>query len=204
MPDQPSIPSPENPTPAAANATPLAEKAEPGPTINIAEEFGTAKRSLPPAVTVVATLAAVAVIVGIFSFVQRAKPQGSGQIDNIAAVEVPNQNSMLVALTFTLRNTGSKSLWVHDVKGRLKTAAGEFSDDAASAVDFNRYFEAFPTLKENSQPALVPETKLKPGEETKGTIVVSFPVTQDAFTQRQSLSVVIQPYDQPVPVILTK
>jgi hypothetical protein len=35
-------------------------------------------------------------------------------------------------------------------------------------------------------------------------VIVSFPVTLDAFDQRRSVSVVIQPYDQPVPVTLTK
>jgi hypothetical protein len=29
-------------------------------------------------------------------------------------------------------------------------------------------------------------------------------VTLDAFNQRKSVSVIIQPYDQPVPVVLTK
>jgi hypothetical protein len=35
-------------------------------------------------------------------------------------------------------------------------------------------------------------------------VIVSFPVTLDNFNQRRSVSVVIQPYDQPVPVTLTK
>jgi len=34
--------------------------------------------------------------------------------------------------------------------------------------------------------------------------VVSFPVTKQAFDERKSLTVTIQPYDQPLPVILTK
>jgi len=36
------------------------------------------------------------------------------------------------------------------------------------------------------------------------TIIVAFPVTLDAFNQRQSTSVVVQPYDQQVPVVLSK
>ena len=52
--------------------------------------------------------------------------------------------------------------------------------------------------------ALVPEQKIGPGALAQGTVVVSFPVTQDAFDKRKSLSVVIQPYDQAVPVVLTK
>ena len=56
----------------------------PGPGINIAEEFGTAKRNLPPAKIVGIVLAVAVVVVGIFAFLERAKPQGGGSIDNIA------------------------------------------------------------------------------------------------------------------------
>jgi hypothetical protein len=111
---------------------------------------------------------------------------------------------LLVALTFTLRNSGKKSLWVHDIHGKLVTASGELTSEAVSAIDFDRYYQAFPALKVNTQPALAPEDKLQPGEEIKRTVIVSFPVTLDAFNQRRSVSVVIQPYDQPVPVTLTK
>ena len=67
-----------------------------------------------------------------------------------------------------------------------------------------RYFQAFPALKQNSQAALMPETKILPGNEAHGTVIVSFPVTQPAFDQRKSISVVVHPYDQPLPVVLTK
>jgi hypothetical protein len=122
----------------------------------------------------------------------------------VSAVEIPGQNAVLVALTFTLRNSGEKSLWVHGIQGKLVTSGGEQSSDAVSAVDFDRYYQAFPALKANAQSALAPENKLQAGQEVKRTVMVSFPVTLDAFNQRQSVSVVIQPYDQPLPVVLTK
>ncbi|MGO8794366.1 MAG: hypothetical protein ACLQLC_06050, partial [Candidatus Sulfotelmatobacter sp.] len=62
----------------------------------------------------------------------------------------------------------------------------------------------FPALKANTQPALAPEDKLQPGQAVERTIMVSFPVNLDAFNQRKSASVVIQPYDQPVPIVLSK
>jgi hypothetical protein len=43
-----------------------------------------------------------------------------------------------------------------------------------------------------------------PGTQQKGTIIVSFPVAKDAFDKRKSISVTIQPYDQPLPIVLTK
>ena len=71
-------------------------------------------------------------------------------------------------------------------------------------MDFDRYFQAFPALKQGAQAALMPETKILPGQETHGTVIVSFPGKQDEFDNRHSISVIIQPYDQPLPVILAK
>jgi hypothetical protein len=204
MPDQTPNPAPTPPAPQSAPADAAVTSPHRGPTINIADEFGTAKRNLPPLKPLLLTTAGILVIVAIVSFFQRAKPQGAGSLDAVTAVELPGQNASLVALTFTLRNSGKKSLWVHDIQGKLITSSGEASSDAVSAVDFDRYYQAFPTLKANTQPALSPEAKLQPGEEVKRTVIVGFPVSLENFNQRRSVSVVIQPYDQPVPVTLTK
>jgi hypothetical protein len=201
MPDQ----TPNTVPGASPNAPPdSTTRARPGPTIHISDEFGTAKRNLPPIKILLVATAAILVIVGIYSFFQRAKPQGGGSLDNVSAAELPGQNAVLVALTFTLRNSGEKSLWVHDIHGRVLTSNGEQSGEAVSAVDFDRYYQAFPALKANAQPALAPEDKLQPGQEIKRTVMVSFPLTLDAFSQRRSVSVVVQPYDQPLPVVVTK
>src|ERR1019366_8652320 len=167
------------------------------------DEFGTAKRNLPPAGIVLICLAVVAVIVGIFAFKARQKPQGAGSVDFVAAAEVPGQNMILAAITMTLRNTADKPLWIKNLKAHLTTADGStFDDDAASAVDLDRYYQGFPALKESSEPPLSPETKLTAGAQQKGTIIVSFKVTKEAFDQRKSLTVTIQPYDQVLPVVL--
>jgi hypothetical protein len=200
-PSTPSSPSPVNPS--ATLSTP--NQASPsGPTINIGEEFGTAKKNLPPVTIVMICVVAVAVVILIASFVKRAKPQAGGSLDNIVAVEIPGQGSTMVALTFTLLNTSEKILYVHSLQGKIKTASGESSAEAVSAVDFDRYFQAFPALKTGVQPALTPEAKLQPGEAVTRTIIVAFPVTLDAFNQRQSTSVVVWPYDQQLPVVLSK
>jgi len=203
MTDQDAKPAAVPPAPSAPAKGTLA-KIQRGPTIHIADEFGTAKRNLPPVKVLLSALAGVLVVVGIFAFFQRAKPQGAGSLDNVAAVQIPGQTTSLVALTFTLLNSGLKPLWVHDIQGKLITTSGALTSDAVSAVDFERYYQAFPTLKANAQPPLSPEDKLQPGQEIKRTVMVGFPVTLDAFNQRKSVSVIVQPYDQTVPVILTK
>jgi hypothetical protein len=198
MPDQPMSDQivPPSPPPPPPPPEPITE-------FHIGEEFGTGSRNLPPAGIVLICLAVVALIVGIFAFKGRPKPQGVGSIDFVAAAEVPGQDMIMAAITFTLRNTADKPLWVRTLRARLTTADDKtFDDDAASAVDLDRYFQAFPALKESSEPPLSPETKLLPRAEQKGTIIVGFKVTREAFDQRKSLTVTIQPYDQILPVVL--
>jgi hypothetical protein len=200
MQDQTPAPPPKAPAPPAVPA----DSANKGPTINIGEEYGTAKKNLPPVKIVLIATAALLVVVLIASFLKRAKPQASGSLDNVVAVEIPGQGSTMVALTFTIHNTSDKILYVHSIQGTIKASSGESSADAVSAVDFDRYFQAFPTLKIGAQPALPPETKIQPGETVTRTIIVAFPVTLDVFNQRQSVSVIVWPYDQQVPVTMTK
>ena len=200
--DQASAPPPatppQDPAVAASPATPA------GPTVNIGEEYGTAKKNLPPAKIVLIAIGAVVVVVLIASFLKRAKPQGSGSLDNVVAVEIPDQKSTMVALTFTLHNGSDKALYVRELQGKVTTASGESTADAVSSVDFERYFQAFPALKQGAQLPLAPEVRLEVGQSVTRTIIVVFPVPLDAFQQRKSVSAIIWPYNYTVPIVLTK
>lgn len=201
------IPHPTSGQPASDQSVPSDVQpevlSEPPTEFHIGDEFGTAKRNLPPVRILLICIAAVAAVIGIFAFHERAKPQGAGSINLVSAVEVPGQDLLLVAITMTLRNTADKPLWIHTLKGELQTADDKtFEDEAVSAVDLDRYYQAFPALKEGAEPALAPEAKLAPGSEQRGTIMVSFKVPKQAFDQRKSLEVRIQPYDQPLPIVL--
>jgi hypothetical protein len=203
MPDQtsappPPAPKPPTPTPAAPNA------ASAGPTINIAEEYGTAKKNLPPAKILLIAIAVLLVVVLFASFLKRAKPQAGGSLDNVVAVEIPGQGSTMVALTFTVHNTSDKILYVRSLQSSIRAPSGDATADAVSAIDFDRYFQAFPALKNGAQPALPPETKIQPDETVSRTIIVAFPLTLDKFNQRTATSVIVWPYDQTVPVMMTK
>jgi len=204
MPGPPPFP-PINPS-RTPSGTPSGSAGAPTD-FKIGDEFGTAKRNLPPPGIVVLCIAAVAVVIAVIAFQQRPKPQGGGSIDFVSAAEVPvpegSPKVLLVAVTLTLHNTASKSLWIHTLKAGLVTGDDHsYEDEAASAVDLDRYFQAFPALKENSAPPLSPETKLAPGEMRKGTIMFSFATAKADFDRRKSLAVTIQPYDQPLPIVL--
>src|SRR6202167_6525067 len=122
MPDQPSNPAPAPPTAPGAPADATPPSPQRGPTIKIGDEFGTAKRNLPPLKPLLLTTGVILIIVAIVSFFERAQPQGSGSLESVTAAELPGQNASLVALTFTLHISGQKFVWVHDIQGKLSTS----------------------------------------------------------------------------------
>ncbi len=172
--------------------------------VPMGEEFSGAKWRLPPAGVVLIALAIVAVVVAIVTFALRPKPGAAGSIDDLAAVATDPSNTM-VAMKVTLRNVTGRRFWVKAVTSKLQVDNQEYSDTAASAVDFERYFQAFPDLKPHADAEpLMPNTVIAPGGAVHGSLIFSFPVSKDAFDKRKSLSVNIEPYDQPKPVVITK
>jgi len=198
MPDP--IPTP----PSAVPGGPASVSPGPGTSFQIGEEFGTAKKNLPPAKIVLIGVGVIAVVALIASLAQRPHSATAGSIDDVVSVEIPDQNMVMVAINVSFQNNGTKPYWIHTIKADLDTGSASFTDDAASPADFDRYFQAFPTLKQHALDPLQREAKINPGRQIKGTIIVAFPVTPQAFTNRKSLKVTIQPYDQPVPLVLTK
>ena len=169
--------------------------------VPITEELDSAKRTLPPAAPVAIALVVVAIILGIIAYVERSKPLAQGGIDAVYFSQPANMPSPMILLEVTLRNVGDKTLYIKSISANLKTEQGDQSDEAANVSDFDRYLSAYPDLRQHKGTPLVVETKIKPGAEQKGTVLVSFPVTQQQFDTRKDLSVTIEPYDQS-PIVL--
>jgi hypothetical protein len=164
--------------------------------VPITEEFDSAKRTLPAvAPLAVALLVVVVFIVGV-GYIFRAKPVAQGQINSVYFSQQSGQPMPMIAIQLTLRAVGEKPLYIKSLKADLKTQDKDLSDDAASASDFDRYFQAYPDLKDHAASPIKVEDKIAPGGEESGTVIVSFPVNQTEFDARKSLTVTIQPYDQ--------
>jgi hypothetical protein len=191
-------------TPSPPPPPPVAPRVEPGRDFRIDEEFGTAKKNLPPVKIIGIGIALIGVAWAIAAFVQRPRSTASGAIDEVVSVEIPNQNSVIVAINVAFQNNGTKPFWIQTIKAEVQTTDNTFSSDAASAVDLDRYYQAFPALKQYAGTPLQREGTIDVGSQAKGTIVVSFPVTPEVFAARKLLRVTIQPYGQPVPLVLTK
>jgi len=192
-----STPSPTPPPPASESGP--AEQTD----FNIGEEYGTARKSLPPAGIVAICLAVVVAIAAVYALTHRAHPLSSGSIGDIVSVTVPGQDMVMVAVNVSVQNNSEKPSWIHTIQASLDTGNSKLTDDAAPAVDAQRYFEAFPDLKAHALDILTAETRMNPGEKISGTVVVSFPVKADVFAARKSLTVTVAPYDE-LPVVMTK
>jgi len=182
---------------------------KPGPAFDaghvpITEEFDSVKRSLPPVATLVAALVVVVVFIVGVAYVFRAKPVAQGQIDRAFAMQQQDKPYSMVLMQVTLRNVGDKTLYIKDIKSDITTDAGESSDQAASAVDYSRYLQAFPDLQMYATEPLKVETKIPPGSEAQGSVLVAFSITKDQFYARKDLNVTIFPYDQKAIVLHEK
>jgi len=191
MPEEAAKPRPSKPAPDAGH-------------VPITEEMDSAKRTLPPALPVLIVVAVLAVIVAVVNHSMRTKPGASGAITSVYAAESADKSSTMVLIDVHVGNIANKPMWVREIKAQLKTEQGEWSDDAASPVDFPRYFQAFPGLAAHESPPLKPETKIAPGGQAEGMVLVAFPVNKDAFDKRQSLTVTLESYDRQPMVIAEK
>jgi len=162
----------------------------------MSEEMDSAKWTLPPIAPVLGAAAVLAVVVGAYLWTARAKPDSFGRITEVAAVEQPDGSSVLVLLRLDLKNLGQKPMWIRNLKAGLKTAQGEWTDEAAAAGDPARYFQAYPELAAHKSAPIKPEDRIAPGGEQQGIIVVAFPVTKADFDARQSLTLTVNLYDR--------
>ena len=169
--------------------------------VPITEEFDSARRNLPPVAPLAVALLVVVVFVAGVGYIFRSKPVAQGQVDQAFAMQQQDNPNSMVLMQVTLRNIGDKTLYIKEIKSDIMTDKGESADDAASAVDYTRYLQAFPDLRAYATEPLKVETKIPPGGEAKGSVMVAFPITKEEFYARKDLNVTIFPYDQK-PIVL--
>ncbi len=169
--------------------------------VPMTEEFDSARRTLPPVAPLAVALLVVVVFIAGVAYIFRSKPVAQGQVDQAFAMQQQDTPYSMVLMQVTLRNIGDKMLYIKEIKADITTDQGNSVDDAASAVDYARYLQAFPDLRPYATEPLKVETKIPPGGEAKGSVMVAFPITKDQFYARKDLNVTIYPYDQK-PIVL--
>src|SRR5439155_8072549 len=121
-----SSPSPTPPPLTPENATP-----DQRTDFNIGEEYGTARKSLPPAGIVAICLAVVVAIAAVYSLTHRAHPLSSGSIDDVVSVAMPGQDMVMVAINVSIQNNEDKPSWIHTIQASLDASGNRFQDEAA-------------------------------------------------------------------------
>jgi len=170
--------------------------------VPMTEEFDRAKWTLPPLGIVVIALVAVALIVGVIAWVKQPKPASAGSIDDMVALPTTD-GSTVVAMNVTFRNIGGRPLYIKNVTSNVKTDQGDKEAVTANAVDFDRYFQAYPELGSKAMKPVRVETRVPAGLQDQGTLIFRYPIPIDQFNARKSLEVVIHLYDQK-PLVLTR
>lgn len=198
MPDSPN----PNLPPAAPKPIRKREEAPDAGHVPMSEEFDRARWTLPPIGIVLIGVAIAAVVAAVLVYSNRAKPVVDGGITNVSAVALPD-NTSLVSVQLNIGNSTEKQWYIQSIKATVNTDKGEWSDDAATATDSQRYFQAFPALAQAGTQVLQFDQKLAPGQQEAGTVVFAFPISKDEFDQRKSLTVSIHPFDN-LPVTFKK
>jgi hypothetical protein len=142
-------------------------------------------------------IAAIVIVAGAYLFVHftEAPPVAQGKITKLFAVQQPGADRVIVGIEMNLKNAYDKDIIVRGLNAKLVTADGkDYSDQAAAAGEHERYYKAIPELKQSDAPPLLFDTKLAPGQETTGLLIVGFPITKDAFDKRKSLEVRVDFY----------
>src|SRR5579863_8760090 len=196
-----SSPSPTPPPPVPESSSETSSQQQ--TPFDIGEEYGTARKSLPPAGIVAICLSVLLAIVAGYALTHRAHANSTGTISDIVPVAVPGQDMVMVAINVLLQNSSDKPSIIRSIQASIDTGSNVLTDDAAPEVDAQRYFEAFPDLKAHALDILKVETRMNPGDKLSGTVVVSFPVKAEVFAARKSLTVTITPYYE-LPVVMTK
>lgn len=165
--------------------------------IPMEEEMDRAKWTLPPMMPVLIAAAVIAIILGILAWTLRWKPTTASKILDVNVVEQSNQTSVLVAINVDVANVSQKPVWLNTAKVKIDTDKPDpLEDEAASPVDFERYFTAYPDLRKNAIEPLRRDTKIDPNGHLQRMVVVGFPVSKAEFDRRKSLVVTIEVADQ--------
>jgi len=163
--------------------------------VPITEELDSAKWTLPPIVPVLIALAAVGIVIAIVAFANRPTPHSTGNISKVIVAD--NQGNVLVAAHLNITNNKKDDyLWIKSITGEVEAANGKkMTDDAAPAVDVDRYLQAAPELGEGKIPPFRTEIKIPAGKSQSGMVIFAYPLDKTAFDARKSFTVRLEFYD---------
>jgi hypothetical protein len=100
-------------------------------------------------------------------------------------------DEILVVADIRLRNQSDGPIFFADASASLKLPSEEQRSNAASAVDFNRVFLAYPQLTSMKRQPLLRDTTLPAGATLDGQLVFHYPIAKALWEQRKSLDITL-------------
>jgi len=162
----------------------------------ITEELDSAKWTLPPIVPI---------LIAVVSFTNRQTPVLNGEIADVQAVETSAGQSTLVAVNVKVHNATNETIHIKSVTCtvQLSDKPEPLTDDAASYMDFDRYYAGIPAIRTNAIDPLKPDARIAANTDHSGRVIFSFAVPKAQFDARKSLAIKVNLYDH-APVVITK
>jgi len=98
----------------------------------------------------------------------------SGFDANGAAMPKEEIDQVMLFTHVLLHNQGKQPIFLHQIIANATLADGIHSSYAATAVDYERVFKAYPDLMPWHAPSISPDLTIQPGETKEGTFICSF------------------------------
>jgi hypothetical protein len=111
----------------------------------------------------------------------------SGWDANGAAIPKEEIDQVLLFTDVRLHNQSKHPIFLHQIIANATLADGIHSSYAATPVDYERVFKAYPDLMQWHAPPISPTLTLQPGETKEGTFVCSFRMTKADWEARKAL-----------------
>jgi hypothetical protein len=115
-------------------------------------------------------------------------PETSGLDANGEATAKESFDQVLVFSQVKLHNETKQPLFLHNVMTNAKLDDGIHSSYAATAVDYDRVFIAYPGLTIPHGKALSPDMTIDAGQTVEGTVVSSFRMSKQQWDARKDLN----------------
>jgi len=114
--------------------------------------------------------------------------QSSGFDANGAPMPQDSFDQVLVFTHVTLHNQSTQPLFLLNAMTNATLDDGIHSSYAATAVDYDRIFLAYPDIPVQHGKALALDSAIPPGQSIEGTIVSSFRLTKQQWDARKDLN----------------
>jgi len=158
--------------------------------------------------TSLAAFVVVSVGITLFLMANRVPPVAVGEVTQVWShsvhtltspidangVQAPDEqfDQVLVLAKVRVRNQSKDPIVLKDMQTNATFDDGIHSSYAATALDFDRIFIAYPELKSLHGKTLIRETIVAPGQQLDGTIVSSFHVSKAQWAAQKDLNFSIQ------------